>query len=264
MIQVPLAFAFAADPLRPARVDEAFAPTADALAAAGLRVEIYDASRDRITTRGGGLDGYTIVYRGWMLDEPAYAAFVSCVRRAGATPFHDVEGYLAAHHAPRWVPCLAELTPETVFLDEHADLPHELARLDWPGFVLKDWVKSLKTSRGSIVTDPGAAPAVVEEMRKYRGTIEGGLVVRRLEPLRPETERRYFVLDGQPWAASSAQVIPRVVFDAAERITESHFFSVDVAVRSDGALRIVEIGDGQVSDLVGWSEARFVEMWTSR
>lgn len=36
---------------------------------------------------------------------------------------------------------------------------------------------------------------------------------------------------------------------------------VDVALREDGVERIVEIGDGQVSDLVGWSPERFAEMW---
>jgi ATP-grasp domain, R2K clade family 3 len=35
-----------------------------------------------------------------------------------------------------------------------------------------------------------------------------------------------------------------------------------VARRADGVERIVEIGDGQVSDLVGWSVERFVEIWS--
>lgn len=51
--------------------------------------------------------------------------------------------------------------------------------------------------------------------------------------------------------------------DSGERVVyrASPFFSVDVALREDGAERIVEIGDGQVSDLVGWSPERFAEMW---
>ena len=31
--------------------------------------------------------------------------------------------------------------------------------------------------------------------------------------------------------------------------------------RSDGVQRIVEIGDKQVSDLVGWTAERFVQLW---
>jgi hypothetical protein len=41
----------------------------------------------------------------------------------------------------------------------------------------------------------------------------------------------------------------------------SKFFSVDVARRADGRLRVVEVGDGQVSDLVGWSAEAFAAMW---
>jgi len=43
----------------------------------------------------------------------------------------------------------------------------------------------------------------------------------------------------------------------------SQFFSVDVVRRADGILRIVEVGDGQVSDLVGWSADAFAAMWTA-
>jgi hypothetical protein len=35
---------------------------------------------------------------------------------------------------------------------------------------------------------------------------------------------------------------------------------VDVVQRADGQLRIVEIGDGQVSDLVGWTPERFASI----
>jgi hypothetical protein len=49
-------------------------------------------------------------------------------------------------------------------------------------------------------------------------------------------------------------------FECARRIG-SAFFSVDVAMRADAVLRVVEIGDGQVSDLVGWDATRFAELW---
>ena len=53
---------------------------------------------------------------------------------------------------------------------------------------------------------------------------------------------------------------PEIVQECAKRIS-SPFFSVDAVDRSDGVQRIVEIGDGQVSDLVGWTADRFVELW---
>jgi hypothetical protein len=97
-------------------------------------------------------------------------------------------------------------------------------------------------------------------MEKYRGFIEGGLCVRRVEDFIAGSERRYFVLNRKPYAAEPGGAIPGPVACCAEAIA-SPFFSVDVARRADGIERIVEIGDGQVSDLVGWSVGRFVEIW---
>jgi hypothetical protein len=62
------------------------------------------------------------------------------------------------------------------------------------------------------------------------------------------------------YAGECGSPVPDLVRVCAERLT-SQFFSVDVARRRDGTLRVVEIGDGQVSDLVGWSPPRFAEMW---
>ncbi len=94
----------------------------------------------------------------------------------------------------------------------------------------------------------------------YRGTIEGGLCIRRVEDFLPDTELRYFVIIGKPNAADSELIIPAIVQNCASRI-DSNFFSVDIIQHGDGKLRIVEIGDGQVSDLVGWSVSSFVEIW---
>jgi ATP-grasp domain, R2K clade family 3 len=100
-------------------------------------------------------------------------------------------------------------------------------------------------------------------MQQFRGQIEGGICVRRHENFISETEKRYFLIQDQPFAAITDANIPRIVQECAARIT-SPFFSVDVIDRQDGQQRIVEIGDGQVSGLVGWTAARFAEIWSSR
>jgi hypothetical protein len=168
--------------------------------------------------------------------------------------------YLAAHHLPNWYPLLASWTPLTKVFSEHENLEAALTALGWQEFFIKDYVKSLKTSVGSRISDPSLIARVVAEMRAFRGHIEGGICVRQVEPLRAESERRYFVLRGQAFAPDATEVIPPPVIFAAGCI-ESPFFSVDVAQREDSTLRIVEIGDGQVSDLVGWTPARFAALW---
>jgi hypothetical protein len=50
-----------------------------------------------------------------------------------------------------------------------------------------------------------------------------------------------------PWSASSGTIV---------------FYSVDIIQRRDGQLRVVEIGDGQVCDLVGWTPDELARMLT--
>jgi hypothetical protein len=77
--------------------------------------------------------------------------------------------------------------------------------------IAKDYVKSLKTSIGSLVEDPEQIEAVVSEMEKYRGFIEGGLCVRRAEDFIVGSERRYFVLNLIPCAFEPGVSIPEPV-----------------------------------------------------
>ena len=64
------------------------------------------------------------------------------------------------------------------------------------------------------------------------------------------------MLHGKAFAADPKTKIPDVVQECVNRIS-SPFFSVDAIDRADGVQRIVEIGDGQVSDLA----ERFVQLW---
>lgn len=68
------------------------------------------------------------------------------------------------------------------------------------------------------------------------------------------------MIDGKPFAASPDEEIPEIIETCAKRIN-SKFFSVDVVERRDGCKRVVEIGAGQVSDLVGWTAERFATLW---
>jgi hypothetical protein len=241
--------------------DEMFADQLSALTATGFSASLCsDAVLAGIKPLRGVPDGSTVVYRGWMTTAEEYTALVRAIEACGATPFTSPTEYLAAHHLPNWSPLLADLTPETRVFPESADIEAELHALGWGSYFLKDYVKSLKTARGSVVYDPADAPTVIAELREYRGRIEGGICARRVEDFVPDSERRYFVLRGVGYGATDAEPVPDSVRLCAERVP-SPFFSVDVASRRDGQLRVVEIGDGQVSDLVGWSPEAFAAMW---
>ncbi|MEM8779109.1 MAG: ATP-grasp domain-containing protein [Cyanobacteria bacterium P01_G01_bin.49] len=248
--------------LTPRLPDEIFQDEAIALAKAGHIVTLIDS--DKLSTEPAILKAITpettVVYRGWMLSPTEYKNLVLSIKKAGGLPLNSTEKYLATHYLPHWYPIISDLTPETVILSLDSDWISELRKLGWSNFFVKDYVKSLKTSIGSLIESPEDIQTVVAEMKKYRGTIEGGLCIRRVEDFLLETEQRYFVLKGKPYGINPKDKIPEIVFECAKRIN-SQFFSVDLIHRRDGQLRIVEIGDGQVSDLVGWSVQRFIDMW---
>jgi hypothetical protein len=254
-------FLFLCDPDDPRQADSFFQEQRAVLAAAGHSASLIS---DAVLQEGRPLRGIpagaTVVYRGWMLNATGYAALVSAIVAAGGAPLTSTAAYLTAHHLPNWYPLLAAFTPATRFYPEDADLPAELAALGWEAYFLKDFVKSLKAPPGPIARRPEDATAVVAAMREYRGLIEGGLCVRRVEALDTTSEVRYFVRAGVPFAPSDEVPIPECVRSAAQ-VVPSPFYSVDVALRSDGVLRVVEIGDGQVSGLVGWTPPAFARIW---
>ncbi|QDU18509.1 ATP-grasp domain-containing protein [Urbifossiella limnaea] len=254
-------FLFPQDPRGRNFPEDIFEEQAAALAAAGFT---YSLLRSGVLRRGQPLDGVPpgadVVYRGWMLTAVEYGRLSAAVEDAGARLFTTPGEYLAAHHLPNWYPLITDLTPETRVYPADADLARELATLSWDGFFVKDYVKSLKTSVGSLVRDPAGVERVVAEMREYRGEIEGGVCVRRVEDFLVETERRYFVIRGRAYASDPHAPIPGAVATCAGRVP-SPFFSVDIVRRADGVDRVVEVGDGQVSDLVGWSADTFAAMW---
>ena len=195
-----------------------------------------------------------VVYRGWMLSPEQYTQLHQAVAAEGARLRTSPEAYEQCHYLPRWYPQLAEFTPETRFFAETDPIASSLRESGWDSCFLKDYVKSLGAT-GSVVRDLEQIPKVLTRMRKYRGTIEGGVCARRLESFLPDSEERYLVSDGRVFGRNGP--IPEVVRIAAERIA-SPFFTVDTAQRVDGTIRIIELGDGQVSDRKQWSARDWV------
>ena len=253
-------FLYSSNPLRKRIPDDQYREEAEAAEAAGFVVSVFSLEdfQDESFHPVPGLESNEeVLYRGWMLNARDYSGLASAVAQSGAKLRVSTEQYLAHHHLPNWYPIIADLSPETKILGLGTGLELQLRSLGWDGFFIKDYVKSLKTSVGSIITDPSQIQTVIAEMERFRGTIEGGICVRRVEDFDPATEERYFAFDGNAYAQDGQ--VPQIVSDCALRFPDG-FISIDAIQRRDGVLRIVEIGDGQVSDLVGWTPHRFAEV----
>jgi ATP-grasp domain, R2K clade family 3 len=258
--RIPMRLIYPANALRPKLAEEIYADEFAAAQAAQIPISIFnfeDFQGGTFRPRPAIQSGETVLYRGWMLTPTDYTRLFDAVVAASGTPVTDVAAYTLCHHLPRWYPLLTEFTAETITFLETDDMAAALVAEGWSGCFLKDYVKSLSTDGGSVVGDLSTIPAVIIKMLKYRGQIEGGLCARRLEDYDPSSERRYFVWQGQ--AHSDTGEVPYVVAEAARRVS-SPFFSVDVARRSDGALRIIELGDGQVSDRKHWDCHNFIRV----
>jgi hypothetical protein len=244
------------NPMNPRQIDEYFKPQAAALAPEGYCLF----SLENMSVKGE-LNGDTVVYRGWMLDANDYNTMRTLVEMQGGKLLTSVGRYLNTHHIPLWVGLLHEFTPKTVVFTQADietpgfDLVSELRKLGWNRFFIKDFVKSLKTHGGSIVNTPEDAPLIVGLMEKFRGTIEGGLCIRRFENL--YNEQRYFVVNKHFWCPNLREIDHAVLNEVMKRV-DSPFYSVDIALNDEDKPRVVEIGDGQVSDLVGdWTPEFF-------
>lgn len=251
------------DGMEPRKVDDVFRPQADLLRQRGYEVALV---HDEVFREGGTLRGIpenaTVIYRGWMVKVDEYRRFEDAVQSVGASLLTDTNSYALTHHLPNWYANLAEFTAETVVIADADELLPTIKQLGWGSYFLKDFVKSLKVAGGSIVRTNSDAERWVEKMIEYRDALEGGICIRRVESFVPESEYRYFVLNGVPHGPDE-RTIPAPVHAAAARIS-SRFFTVDVATTTDHRCRIVELGDGQVSDLVGWPAERFAEMWPAK
>ena len=198
-----------------------------------------------------------VVYRGWMMKPSEYAGLHRALVQLGAVPLTSPHEYQLCHYLPGWYETLKEFTPETRFFTESDDIAAEVGRLGWKGCFLKDYVKSVSAEGGAIAREPEQIRDVITRMRKFRGEIEGGICARRVEDFEIGSEQRHFVFRGK--AFSLTESAPAIVAAAAERVA-SPLFSVDTVVRRDGVMRIVELGDGQVSDLKRWPAERFLEL----
>lgn len=252
---------YPSDPLDQRRPDETYAEEHEASARAGLSCSLFSLDDFEATQKLKPLPaiqpGDVVIYRGWMLPVSEYEKLHAAIRAKDATPLVSVEDYRSCHHLPGWYASCEDLTPQTVFAEPGSDYQAAVAGVSWKAYFVKDHVKSLTTTRGSVARNLDGIDEVVREIEKYRGSIEGGVCIREYEEFVPETEERYFVFLRKPYAHDD--VVPALVQEISRRI-HSPFYSVDTVRREDGEARLVELGDGQVSDRKSWSAEAFAAM----
>lgn len=251
---------FPSHPFDKSAADDAYAEEFEAARAADIGCHLFsfeDFQAGEFKPRPALRADELVLYRGWMLTPESFSVLHDAVSARSGVPATTPAQYRLCHYLPGWYPICAEYSPSTVVVPRDADFVAAVAGKNWSKFFVKDFVKSLTTARGSSATNPEEIASVVSLIEQFRGEVEGGVCIREFERLVPETEERYFVLNGKVHSREGAA--PPLVDAIAKRI-DSPFYSVDTVLAEDGRLRLIELGDGQVSDRKKWSAARFISM----
>jgi hypothetical protein len=154
--------------------------------------------------------------------------------------------YLSSHQATGWYEAVATHTFLRRFLTEPALLDFANSRR----YFVKGLIKSF--SDDSVL----ASQQQLASFWQQNLAADTTLFVRNFVTLKPALERRFFVVRGQVISAGGA-ALPEVLQAAVAALQPRLFYSFDVAETLDCQSMLVEVGDGQVSDLKEWSVAEF-------
>ncbi|MEU5659801.1 ATP-grasp domain-containing protein [Streptomyces sp. NPDC047737] len=275
-------FLFCRDPLRPGGADPQFAPEAAVLRRAGARVVLVDhdallagdagAAVERVP-RGSG----AYRYRGWMVPAARYEELERALAARDCALVTDAAAYRSAHELPGWYAAFAGLTPRSVWLALSPEDPLPDPSV-WAGLasglgagpgIVKDFVKSRKHEWHEAcfvpeLTDVERLASVVGRFVGLQGEfLSGGVVLRAYEPFVAGGEARVWWVDGDPVLVTAHPDSPgQVPAPGLDEVGEAvrrlgcRWVTTDMALREDGAWRVVEVGDGQVSGLPAGDDGR--------
>jgi hypothetical protein len=257
-----------ADVLHPRRPDAHFAAEATVARDLGCVVAVVDhdalARGDAAAAVARVPSGTDAVYRGWMLSAERYAGFTAALTDRGVYPRTGPDQYRRGHELPGWYRELAPFTPRSEWTDGtgREAFTAACARLGSGPAVLRDYTMSMKHHWDEAayvpdVADTDRAWKVACRFRELRDDeFSGGYVLRRFEDLTGSEVRTWWIggvcalvtaHPDTPDAAPEADVDPSVIAPAVASLGLP-FVTVDLALRADGVWRVVEAGDGQVSD----------------
>lgn len=213
------------------------------------------------------------LYRGWMIDEEAYAALYEAMSDRGEELVVDPESFAEATYAPSYLPMLgAHAAParwtESEDIREAWDAAQELGPPPW---VIKDHVKSAKERWHRACFVPEGASyddfeAICEALMEIRGEhFARGFVIKKYlelatlpgftpEQRRVTDEHRLVFWEGRivahaPYYDVDAQLDDPSQFAFLGQLLGSPFFTADVARCATGQYTVLEINDGGCSVL---------------
>lgn len=215
-----------------------------------------------------------LLYRGWMLSPATYREVAAAAAARGWTLVTDGEQYERAHTLPGWYAALEKFTPATVWAPTAVEAVEAARAKGWASAVVRDYSKSMKHAWDEACYIPALekkkALTVAKRFEELRGEdLAGGVVLREFETF-SKLEARTWWRDGE-WVLTTphpdtpdqlpegldthtAAWMPKKLKKAVKSLALG-FCTVDFAFTVGGEPRVVELGDGGVSDRPSCTDA---------
>ena len=213
----------------------------------GHTVFLFDGEQQKLYGRPN--PQWPTLYRGWMLTAAEYQQLEQLTPLL--VPF---DMYLASHRASGWYEQIAAFTPTSQFMNVEAAPAAIAALLARCG---KCFVKGLSKSFGTDSVIVSLAD-FTNLLQKHRLQADESLFVREFVELVPQPEQRFFAVRNRAFGAAG-QELPESLRPVLAALENRWFYTIDVAFAADGSPVIIEVGDGQVSDVKEWSVSELYE-----
>lgn len=213
-------------------------------------------------------DETTLTMRGWMLSPSKYSALEAYASSVGYTLNTSASAYESAHYLPGWYQLFAEFTPASIWLDPKQEnvMAQIVDSLNEKAYIVKDYVKSRKHEwdTACFASSKERLMPVIKEFIRLQDEdgngIEGGIIVREFENFQKDLgEARVWWVNSSPVLITAhpdnPENMPVITTEFLEKLSYpvkalgNPFITTDITVHLDGSLRVVEVGDGQVSGL---------------
>lgn len=256
------------------QADEHFQPQREALEELGHEVRLLNLealaedSHEPISRWAAREEPTTAIYRGWMLTPQEYSRMEAHLASKGVSLLTSANAYGAAHELPGWYDTLKDFTPKTVELAELTIQATEVALQPFGGAAiwLRDYSKSLKHDRSASYIEAGAtaeeALTVAKRFAEVKGSISGRILFREFEHFVGPEVRTWWVGGDLRMVTAHPDtpgLLPEAAVDSGVWIPPSlsralaslhlPLITADFVQDFSGRWRLVEVGDGQVSDV---------------
>lgn len=205
-----------------------------------------------------------VVYRGWMMKPDVYQEFYHQLAERGISLVTEPETYAAMHVFPDVYKLVESDTAKMKVFPLHGEIDIEGVKKEFPRFMVKDYVKSVKGTEFPRYfdqsVDQDSFNRWMQVFYQYRGDLlTGGICIKEYLDLKRYGDRtnefRVFYINHEIASVSrnsgQMQVAAKPPRELIERYRNlpSVFYTVDFAELENGTWKIIEAGDGGVSGL---------------